>query len=64
MVDILVPFLGGVLLFTKPGMFVKKDLDTEKAESKTAFIKKIGLGLMAVSVVLFLGKVMSGFGGR
>lgn len=64
MVDILIPLLVGILLLTKPVMFLRKDLNEETVEKKKTLFKKIGWVLIGVSILYFLSKILTASSGR
>jgi len=64
MINILIPLIAGILLLIKPDMFLKKDLDEETAEKKRGLFNKIGWGLIGVSILYFLSKILTSSTGR
>jgi hypothetical protein len=56
MIDALVPFVFGILLYFKPEIFIKKD--SEDFEKKKAKMVMIGKALFGISALLFFGSIL------
>lgn len=64
LIDLLIPLVAGGLLLTKPDIFIRKDMDEGEKEKKRIFFRKIGGGLIGVSILSFLSKILIGLSGR
>jgi len=64
MIDILIPLIMGILLLIKPNIFIPKNMDESKKEEKKNLFQKIGWGLIGVSMLYFLSKILIIASGR
>ncbi|MCK5535156.1 hypothetical protein KAI68_08565 [bacterium] len=58
MIDILIPLVGGILLLTKPDMFIRKEMEEDLKKKKKNLYQKIGWVLIGVSILYFLSKIL------
>lgn len=64
MIDILIPLITGIVLLTKPDIFMRKDMDEGKKEEKKHLFWKLGWVLIGVSILYFFSKICIAMSGR
>lgn len=64
LIDILIPLVAGILILSKPDMFMNKRMGENEKKRKRILFQKIGWGLIGVSILYFLSKLLIVLGGQ